>query len=174
MIQVLQVQLQLLELHKTKEEMMDEFMDLINATRNLAAELKVKFEKESFREKANDAKVQELSECETLLSEKGTDLNQREAKIVGIESIVRLKDDAIALKKQAEKAMAEVIAERESDRLAMADAKAIQFAGTKKLNEDKATHIDDIALLKKGWDQLRAKEKTYKDEIKVMFQNKLR
>ncbi len=144
---------------------MDEFMELIKQVTGLATALKVKHEKENAREKANDEKVEELSGRETTISETETDLNQRAAKIAGIESVVQLKQDAVELRKKAEKEMADVVAQKEANTLADKAVKAVNATEKSRIGQANTKLADDTKLLARGWDELRAKEKTYKAEI---------
>jgi hypothetical protein len=144
---------------------MDEFMELMGQVNQLAITLKAKFAKENERGVANDAKSEELSKRETAVSEKESDLNQREAKVQGIESVVQLKQDAIELKKQANKAMADAVEQKEINALENKNAKDALAVERKRLADADVKLLDGIESLRIGWDQLRKKEKTYKEEI---------
>lgn len=150
---------------------MDEFMELIGQASQLATTLKTKITKENEREKVNDAKSEELSNRETVANDKDSDLNQREAAVKKIESVVQLKADAVELQKKAEKTMAEAKAEKEKNDLESNAAKDKLTADRKALADAEAKHLDDLKSLKTGWEQLRKKEKTYKDEINAKLQN---
>ena len=144
---------------------MDEFMELIKQVTGLANALKIKHEKENAREKVNTGKAEELSGRETTISETETDLKQRESKIQGIESVVQLKQDAVELRKKAEKEMADTIARKEENALADKAAKAVNATEKSRIGQANTKLADDVKLLARGWDELRAKEKTYKAEI---------
>ncbi len=144
---------------------MDEFMDLIRQVTGLANALKIKHEKENAREKGNTEKAEELSSWETTISETETDLKQRAARIEGIESVVKLKEDAVDLRKTAEKEMADAAAQKEANALADKAAKDVNALEKNRINQANVKLADDIELLARGWSELRAKEKTYKAEI---------
>ena len=152
---------------------MEEFMEMLKQVTGLATALKVKHEKENAREKVNTGKAEELSGRETAISEKETDLKQRESKIQGIESVVRLKQDAVDLGKKVGKEMADAIARKEENALADKAAKAVNATEKSRIGQANTKLADDIQLLARGWDELRATEKIYKAEIKEAITRKL-
>lgn len=153
---------------------MDEFMEMLRQVTGLATALKVKHEKENAREKINNEKTEELSGRETTISEKETDQNQREAKLQGIESIVQLKQDAVDLRKKAEKEMVDALVQKEENTIADKAVKATNTTEKTKIGQSNTKLADDVKLLARGWDELRAKEKTYKAEIEATILSKLR
>ena len=153
---------------------MQEFMNALSLVNQLVTEIKSKIAKEDMREETNTTNNVAISDRETVVSEKESDLNQRETRVQSIESVEQLRTDALKAKRETEELMAQLEEQKEKDRIVNENAKAVNLAEKKRLEVADVKHLDDMELLKKGWDQLRTKEKTYKDRMREIVNEKLR
>ena len=146
---------------------------LLSKVKELEEVLIAKTNAEDERVAKNTTTVKANEELSIKLQAQETDLNAREEAVSGIESVVNLRAEAAALNDRTKKTLEDVRKEKENinkaNKTAMDEQQAI-----KSENETESKRIiEDKKDLKKGWEQLRAKEASYKEDIKEQIGKKL-
>ena len=150
---------------------MEEILKICN---DLAFALKKAIAREDERAQVNTKKEAVLDGRETVISEKENSLSAREKAILKIEDVVKLKEDAIALRKDAERLIAKTQDEKASNDKVNADQKA-ENARVKAENEkETARLLDEKKSIDKAWKQVRAKEASYREDVKKEVLGKLK
>lgn len=109
--------------------------------------------------KEGEEKIKAVGELNARLTLKEKDLSDREQKIGRVENLLNREIAARELEKKLGIANDNLIADRTAFEKSKNDA-------LKAIGETQAKLADDNLLLERSWSDLRAKEKTYKDDIK--------
>jgi Trp operon repressor len=124
---------------------MAEFQNATNYARNVTKEC--------------EEKIQAIGALNAKLTLKEKDLSDREQKVGRVENLLEREIAARELEKKLGVANDTLVSERMAFEKAKNDA-------LKAVAEGQAKLADDNILLERGWQDLRAKEASYKDEIK--------
>lgn len=147
---------------------------LLKAVNSLELELRNMIDK-THRQEIDNTRLSDLNQAKDIeLAEKERLLTVREEAVSKIEDVIKTRDDAVALRKLAEDLLAEAKDEKAKNKKAN-EVERMELGNLRELvdREQKEIHEKKI-LLKRDWEDLNAKKKSYREEVLAEIGKKVR
>lgn len=150
---------------------MDEILKLCN---DLAFALRKAIDKEGKRAEDNTKREASLDGREAVLAKGECSMKAREAIVAKVEDVMGMRDAAALKWKQAEQLIAKTQDEKDANDRANELAKAEVAREKAALAKNTKDLLDEKEAIKKEWKMVRAKEASYKEDVKKEFLGKLK